>query len=142
MAPPSSCFTGSHTFVFGPVNIHTFALEKKRIGAEVSAAFKISGEAGTGSGRSRVGPRHPHKEVKRGWGGGTLWFVSSYVTQKFPNSQMWRAIRSVLDFQINKQRKMKVRKDRPGPPLIVLRGGSMRHVAKANLFSQFPQLLC
>lgn len=37
---------------------------------------------------------------------------------------------------------MKVRKDRPGSQLIVLRGGNTGHVVKADLIFQFPQLLC
>ena len=40
--------------------------------------------------------------------------------ERLPNPQMWRAIRCVLNVQINKQRKVKVRKDHPGSQLIVL----------------------
>lgn len=67
---------------------------------------------GAGSERPRVEPKNPRKQKKRTEEAGSFCFCS-YVTQKLPSSQMWRAIRHVASRFSNKQGKENEGKKRP-----------------------------
>lgn len=96
---------------------------------------------GAGSWKPRVGPRNPRKQIKgAGRGQDPVVSVSSHVAQKLPKPEMWRALRHVASGFSSKPGKENEGKERPtDSPSIVLQGGNMGHVAKADLISQFPK---